>query len=87
MTPPRPPGAQASDRPPPGPGWARAPVPRSAARGAREPCEALPRRFLGPAVGSVSRLDTVRERYPTAALAQLTPDLLARLRAEGEDPL
>ncbi|TFI50237.1 glutamate racemase, partial [Micrococcus endophyticus] len=35
-------------------------------------------------VGAVRRLDTVRERYPTAALAQLTPDLIARLGAEQE---
>ena len=44
--------------------------------------QALARRFLGPEVESVARMDTVRERYPTAALAQLTPDLIARLDSE-----
>lgn len=57
---------------------------RFAATGDPEHFQALARRFLGPEVGAVRRLDTVRERYPTAALAQLTPDLIARLGAEQE---
>lgn len=57
---------------------------RFAATGDPDHFQALARRFLGPEVESVRRLDTVRERYPTAALAQLTPDLIARLGAEQE---
>ncbi len=57
---------------------------RFAATGDPEHFQALARRFLGPEVGAVRRLDTVRERYPTAALAQLTPDLIARLGTEQE---
>lgn len=57
---------------------------RFAATGDPEHFQALARRFLGPEVGQVRRIDTVRERYPTAALTALTPDVLARLRAEME---
>ena len=61
-----------------------APQHRFAATGDPEHFQALARRFLGPEVGQVRRIDTVRERYPTAALTALTPDVLARLRAEME---
>lgn len=65
-------------------GSGQAPRHTFAATGDPQHFQALARRFLGPEVESVTRLDTVRERYPTAALAQLTPDLLARLNAERE---
>ena len=65
-------------------GSAAAPQHRFAATGDPEHFQALARRFLGPEVGQVRRIDTVRERYPTAALTALTPDVLARLRAEME---
>ncbi|MCG7423274.1 glutamate racemase [Micrococcus sp. ACRRV] len=66
-------------------GSAAAPEHRFAATGDPEHFAALARRFLGPEVGPVRQIQEIRERYPTAALTALTPDVLARLRAEMEE--
>lgn len=63
---------------------------RFMATGDPEHFQALARRFLGPEVGAVRHIDTVRERYPTGALAQITPEMIDRSRRglphSGEEP-
>lgn len=57
---------------------------RFAATGDPDHFQALARRFLGPEVESVRRLDTGRERLPAAAPPPPTPDPHARPGAEQE---
>ncbi|WP_369044790.1 glutamate racemase [Sinomonas sp. P10A9] len=45
--------------------------------------EVLARRFLGPEVQGVQQADHVAARYPTASLAQITPEMLEEARARG----
>ncbi|MDO5633264.1 MAG: glutamate racemase [Micrococcus sp.] len=59
---------------------------RFMATGDADAFHALARRFLGPEVSAVQHIDTVRERYPTGVLAQVTPEMLAEERAEQETP-
>ncbi|MGJ5589613.1 glutamate racemase [Micrococcus lylae] len=53
---------------------------RFMATGDPEQFQTLARRFLGPEVGAVQHIDTVRERYPTGVLAQITPEMIERSR-------
>jgi glutamate racemase len=45
--------------------------------------EVLARRFLGPEVQGVQHAEHVSARYPTASLAQITPEMLREAQARG----
>ncbi|GAB3185863.1 glutamate racemase [Nesterenkonia halophila] len=45
----------------------------------------LARRFLGPEVASVRRIDHVTETYPTGVIRRITPDMLAAARGSSGD--
>lgn len=45
--------------------------------------EVLARRFLGPEVLGVEQVDRVSARYPTAAMARITPEMVAAARGDA----
>ena len=47
--------------------------------------ELLARRFLGPEVKGVEHVDHVEQRFPTAALQRITPEMLAAAAREREN--
>ncbi|GAB4099706.1 glutamate racemase [Sinomonas halotolerans] len=59
------------------------PTHRFVATGDAEQFGVLARRFLGPEVQAVQHADHVAARYPTASLAQITPEMLADARSRG----
>jgi glutamate racemase len=63
-----------------------APSHRFLATGDAASFEVLARRFLGPEVLGVEHADHVAARYPTGAISQITPEMIAEARALGGRP-